>query len=127
MPEIRKEIPVSHFSEFDFSLTGDSRKRPESEMKASRAKRERTLAGMGIVPLSPYDSAMMAGTVPPGLPKIRPGKGNWRDTPRKRAKMACALYYVSDRVCNKNHLPVKRYTSTGQCVACVIVWHEIIN
>ncbi len=82
----------------------------------SKATRKATLASLGIKPLSPYDSAMMITAQPK-----KPG----RVTPRKDARAAGKTFYISDKRCPWNH-DSRRYTSTGQCVACMYIRGEVI-
>ena len=56
--------------------------------------------------------------VPPVVPR---GKGNWRETPRKAAKAKGQTFYFSPRPCHRGHKSA-RYTSTGQCAACLALW-----
>ena len=106
----RRRILMSHFYEFDFSLTGDNRKRPDAEVKAEKAKREHTLAGMGIKPLSAY--TLPVETTGDSRSRFAP-----RFTPRKMAKLQGEKFYFPTRPCVRGHRS-KRFTASANCAAC---------
>lgn len=100
---------------------------PGADVDKSKAEaiRKATLRQLGIAPLSPYESSMMDD--PPlrdvCLPRAKSkvvgrGAGNWRDTPRQRARRQGLKMYHSDRLCPRQHQSL-RYVSTSQCVVCV--------
>lgn len=105
---------VSHFSEFDFALTGDRAKVPESVSAAEKVKRKKTLRAMGIKPLAAFSSPMMTATSEPKI--YGTGKGRWRDSPRQIARRNGLVRYWG-RPC-KRKCESPRYVSSGHCCEC---------
>ena len=110
---------MSHFSECDWTLSGDS-KRLEGEAAAEVKLRESTLAALGINPLVPYDFAL---TDIERSDKRKPPRGNSRMTPRKVARAAGLRFYISGRACPAGHT-VERRVSNGGCPLCDSEWTD---
>ena len=91
---------------------------PDADKAEAEAARKATLLQMGIKPLVAFSSEMMDAPVPE--PRKDAALAGWanRPTPRKDAQAAGEKYYVSGKPCPANHKS-RRYTSTGQCVACL--------
>ena len=100
----------------------------DGDKAESAAKRKATLVAMGIKPLVAFSSEMMDPPPPKPKPKVKANpKSGWanRPTPRKDAMAAGRTHFLSDKPCPANH-DSRKYTSTGQCVACVALSGEAV-